>query len=164
MSGLFRLIVALPGALAGLIISEFAGDISSRIISRLIDKLKSFISNRGQMVLARALEIEHSDDDNKWMWVPQQNSRFKEVVGLLKVHWLEIQAMISFLSGQHKTTQNSTCLDTLQEASVSVGNLQLKKDVCIKPRVPNPRNKCNAFPVNRSDGWMDGAGARAILL
>ncbi|XP_078150769.1 F-box protein PP2-B11-like [Carex rostrata] len=117
------------------------------------------------MVLARALEIEHSDDGNKWMWVPQQDSRFEEVVGLLKVHWLEIQETISFIRITaettyaayliFKTTPNSICLDTLQEASVSVGDLQLKKDVCIKPRVPNPRNKCNAFPINRSDGWME---------
>ncbi|XP_078150768.1 F-box protein PP2-B10-like [Carex rostrata] len=170
-------------------ITAFVTDISSRIISRLNDNFKSFRSNReepnrGQMFLARALQIEHSAVDVKWKWVPNKDLRFPEVAELLKVHWLEIKARINLDGFIPETNyaahlifkiKSNTCgLDTLQKASISMGGHKWKKIVCIKPRVARPRNKCIGLPVKRSDGWMeielgqfycnDGTGNQEVVI
>lgn len=53
-----------------------------------------------------------------------------------------------------KTTPESYGLDTFQEASVSVGNLQWKKVVCIKPSGARSPYKCVGSPGNLSNGWI----------
>lgn len=83
----------------------------------------------------------------------------------MKVWWLDITARIKFGEilpetnyAAHlifKITPNSSGLDTFQEAFVSVGSLQWKKVVCLKPRLARSSNKCIGWPVERSDGWME---------
>lgn len=91
--------------------------------------------------------------------------RFTEAAELLQVTWFEIKGTLKWeqLSVEtnyaahliFKTTQNSTGLDTFQEASVSVGSLQRKKVVSINPRLVRPRDKCIGLPIKRWDGWME---------
>lgn len=91
--------------------------------------------------------------------------RFTVVAELSKVWWLEIKATINFrtLSANtkygayliYKTTPDSVGLHVLQEASVSVGSIQEKKNVCLKESRRAPRNRnVVGLPVEK-DGWME---------
>ncbi|KAF3338399.1 hypothetical protein FCM35_KLT17236 [Carex littledalei] len=122
-------------------------------------KKKSFQLN------ARAFSIIHSNNEKYWTWVRQSNSSFTEVAELLQVWWLEVHARINFenLSTEteyavyliFKTTPSSYGLDTIQEASVSVGSLSRKKFVCSKPSDETSLFTQIGLPVNRPDGWME---------
>ncbi|KAJ4781880.1 F-box protein PP2-B11 [Rhynchospora pubera] len=167
MSGLSSYGAAILGAIAGLFITSFVGDISSRIMSRLIDTLLNYFrSNRGsRMFIARSLYINHSNNRENWKWVRQRDLRFPEVAELSKDRSLDIKARIKLNElapetnySAHlifKTTASPRHLDTCQEASVSLGTLQWKKVVCIKPRVTRSRNKSIGLPIERPDGWME---------
>lgn len=83
------------------------------------------------------------------------------------ISFLDIKATINLVRLSPKTNyaalfifhiyEQSVGLDSLQEASVSVGiNLQWKKVVCINPdQQKMSGNKYIGLPVERSDGYME---------
>ncbi|KAJ1695710.1 hypothetical protein LUZ63_012408 [Rhynchospora breviuscula] len=128
------------------------------------ERRERIITARNRMFTARSLEIEHSDKAENWIWIPQNDERFPEVLELLKVWWFDIKVRINFvlLSPEtnyaayliFRTMAHSEGLDSFQEASVFSDGLR-SKIVCIKPRVAISPNDGIGLPVERPDGWME---------
>ncbi|XP_078150742.1 uncharacterized protein LOC144546079 [Carex rostrata] len=193
----YKLFSALPklfnDGLGGLFFSVFAENISSRIISWIIDhfpssrgqmngvRLNSHQSSKGQMntgqnlvvqmLIAKDLQIKHVDglnpgEKNKyWKCVSLRESRFVEALEALQVWVLRVEAKIKLdqLSPEtnyaahliFKTKPNSKGLHEYQRALIYSDGYRWEKNVCISPGVVRPGNKCNVYPVKRSDGWME---------
>ncbi|RDX62756.1 F-box protein PP2-B15 [Mucuna pruriens] len=130
-------------------------------------KLDKSTGKKSYILSARALSITWSSDPLYWSWKPVPESRFKEVVELRTVSWLEIEGKIesriltpNTSYGTYlimKISRREYGLDSVAcEVSVTVGNKVQSGSVYLYQKDENKsENKRIRVPTRREDGWME---------
>ncbi|XP_029125750.1 F-box protein PP2-B15 isoform X2 [Cajanus cajan] len=129
-------------------------------------KLDKSSAQKSYILSARELSITWSNDPLYWCWRPAPESRFKEVVELRTVSWLEIQGKIETKILTQNTSYGAYLIMKIShreygldsvvcDVSVQLGNKVQSGRVYLCKKLDEKKDEGIGIPRRREDGWME---------